>query len=167
MKKISMLLVALLVVCLAVCGVAEAKPYAGQTLTISNFSFNAELLQKNIYDPFMEMTGCELVVDMGGNAQRVTKITESPADYDVVIIGDMFVKQLMDAGVIDTLDSSKLTNLTPSTLLPALRWAKATARLIPSTAWASSMTALSAISRSRALPTCGIRSWKAASPSRT
>ena len=111
MKKISMLLVALLVVCLAVCGVAEAKPYAGQTLTISNFSFNAELLQKNIYDPFMEMTGCELVVDMGGNAQRVTKITESPADYDVVIIGDMFVKQLMDAGVIDTLDSSKLTNL--------------------------------------------------------
>ena len=111
MKKISMLLVALLVVCLAVCGVAEAKPYAGQTLTISNFSFNAELLQKNIYDPFMEMTGCELVVDMGGNAQRVTKITESPADYDVVIIGDMFVKQLMDAGVIDTLDASKLTNL--------------------------------------------------------
>ena len=90
---------------------AEGKPYAGQTLTISNFSFNAELLQKNIYDPFMEMTGCELVVDMGGNAQRVTKITESPADYDVVIIGDMFVKQLMDAGVIDTLDSSKLTNL--------------------------------------------------------
>ncbi len=111
MKKISMLLVALLVICLAACGVAEAKPYAGQTLTISNFSFNAELLQKNIYDPFMEMTGCELVVDMGGNAQRVTKITESPADYDVVIIGDMFVKQLMDAGVIDTLDSSKLTNL--------------------------------------------------------
>jgi len=41
----------------------------------------------------------------------VTKITESPADYDVVIIGDMFVKQLMDAGVIDTLDASKLTNL--------------------------------------------------------
>lgn len=111
MKKISALLVALLVLCLAVCGVAEAKPYAGQTLTISNFSFNAELLQKNIYDPFMEMTGCELVVDMGGNAQRVTKITESPADYDVVIIGDMFVKQLMDAGVIDTLDASKLTNL--------------------------------------------------------
>jgi len=111
MKKISALLVALLVICLAVCGVAEDKPYAGQTLTISNFSFNAELLQKNIYDPFMEMTGCELVVDMGGNAQRVTKITESPADYDVVIIGDMFVKQLMDAGVIDTLDSSKLTNL--------------------------------------------------------
>ena len=111
MKKISAILVALLVLCLAVCGVAEAKPYAGQTLTISNFSFNAELLQKNIYDPFMEMTGCELVVDMGGNAQRVTKITESPADYDVVIIGDMFVKQLMDAGVIDTLDASKLTNL--------------------------------------------------------
>ena len=39
MKKISMLLVALLVLSLAACGVAEAKPYAGQTLTISTFAF--------------------------------------------------------------------------------------------------------------------------------
>lgn len=111
MKKLISLAVALLLVLCAVCGLAEEKPFAGQTLTISNFSFNAELLQKNIYDPFMEMTGCELVVDMGGNAQRVTKIVESPEDYDVVIIGDMFVKQLMNEGVIDTIDSSKLTNL--------------------------------------------------------
>lgn len=111
MKKYSALLVALLLLCLAVCGVAEDKPYAGQTLTISNFSFNAELLQKNIYDPFMEMTGCELVVDTGNNATRVTKIIENPSEFDVVVIGDMFVKQLMDEGLIDTVDSAKLTNL--------------------------------------------------------
>lgn len=111
MKKLISLAVALLLVLSAVCGLAEDKPYAGQTLTISNFSFNAELLQKNIYDPFMEMTGCELVVDMGGNAQRVTKIIESPQDYDVVIIGDMFVKQLMNEGLIDTIEPGKLTNL--------------------------------------------------------
>ena len=110
-KLISVLVCVLLAVCLSVCAVAEDKPFAGQTLTISTFSFNAELLQKNIYDPFEELTGCTLVVDSGNNAQRVTKIIESPDDYDVVIIGDMFVKQLMDAGVIDTIDSSKLTNL--------------------------------------------------------
>ncbi len=110
-KLISVLACVLLAVCLSVCAVAEDKPFAGQTLTISTFSFNAELLQKNIYDPFEELTGCTLVVDSGNNAQRVTKIIESPDDYDVVIIGDMFVKQLMDAGVIDTIDSSKLTNL--------------------------------------------------------
>ena len=111
MKKITALLVALLLVAMAVCGVAEAKPYEGQTLTISTFSFNAELLQKNIYDPFMEMTGCTIVADGASNAQRVTKIVESPEDYDVVIIGDMFVKQLMNEGVIDTIDAAKLTNL--------------------------------------------------------
>lgn len=110
-KLISVLVCVLLAVCLSVCAVAEDKPFAGQTLTISTFSFNAELLQKNIYDPFEELTGCTLVVDSGNNAQRVTKIIESPDDYDVVIIGDMFVKQLMDAGVVDTIDSSKLTNL--------------------------------------------------------
>ena len=110
MKKIISLIVALVLVMSLACAVAE-KPYAGQTLVVSNFAFNGELLQKNIYDPFMEMTGCEIVVDAAGNAQRVTKITESPADYDVVVIGDMFVKQLMDAGCIDTVDASKLTNL--------------------------------------------------------
>ena len=110
MKKIISLIVALVLVMSLACAVAE-KPYAGQTLVVSNFAFNGELLQKNIYDPFMEMTGCEIVVDAAGNAQRVTKITEAPQDYDVVVIGDMFVKQLMDAGCIDTVDASKLTNL--------------------------------------------------------
>ena len=112
MKKLISGMIGLLAAAsLATCAVAEDKPFAGQTLTISTFSFNAELLQKNIYDPFMEATGCELVVDAGRNAERVTKIIESPEDYDVVIIGDMFVKQLMDAGVIDTLDAGNLTNL--------------------------------------------------------
>lgn len=111
MKKIISLIVALALVLSLSCAVAEAKPYEGQTLTISTFSFNAELLQKNIYDPFMELTGCTIVADGASNAQRVTKIVESPEDYDVVIIGDMFVKQLMAEGVIDTIDASKLTNL--------------------------------------------------------
>ena len=110
-KLISLAVMLVLVLSVAVCGMAEDKPYAGQTLTISTFSFNAELLQKNIYDPFMEQTGATLVVDTGSNAQRVTKIIESPADYDVVVIGDMFVKQLMQEGLIDTIDASKLTNL--------------------------------------------------------
>ena len=110
MKKIISLIVALVLVMSLACAVAE-KPYEGQKLVVSNFAFNGELLQKNIYDPFMEMTGCEIVVDAAGNAQRVTKITEAPQDYDVVVIGDMFVKQLMDAGCIDTVDASKLTNL--------------------------------------------------------
>ena len=113
MKKLVSLCLALLLLA-SVCGaaIAEDKPYAGQTLTISTFAFNAELLQKNIYDPFMEMTGCTIVADGASNAVRVTKLAEAAeGDYDVVIIGDMFVKQLMAEGKIDTLDASKLTNL--------------------------------------------------------
>ncbi|MBR3019709.1 MAG: extracellular solute-binding protein [Clostridia bacterium] len=113
MKKLISLCLALLLL-ISVCGAAfaEDKPFAGRTLTISTFAFNAELLQKNIYDPFMELTGCTIVADGASNAVRVTKLAEAAAgDYDVVIIGDMFVKQLMAEGKIDTLDSSKLTNL--------------------------------------------------------
>lgn len=39
--------------------------FEGQELSVSTFSFNAELLQKNVYDPFMEATGCKLIVEGG------------------------------------------------------------------------------------------------------
>ena len=111
-KLVALILAAALLASVACFAVAEDKPFAGQTLTISTFAFNAELLQKNIYDPFMEMTGCTIVADGASNAVRVTKLAEAAeGDYDVVIIGDMFVKQLMAEGKIDTLDASKLTNL--------------------------------------------------------
>ncbi|MEG0368634.1 MAG: ABC transporter substrate-binding protein [Hungatella sp.] len=90
---------------------ATELPFAGQKLTISNFSFNAELLQKNIYDPFMKATGCELIVEGGKNSERVTKIKESPANYDVVVIGDAFIADLIDSGFIETIDRKKLTNV--------------------------------------------------------
>lgn len=111
-KLVALILAAALLASISCFAVAEDKPFAGQTLTISTFAFNAELLQKNIYDPFMEMTGCTIVADGASNAVRVTKLAEAAeGDYDVVIIGDMFVKQLMAEGKIDTLDASKLTNL--------------------------------------------------------
>ena len=111
-KLVALILAACLLASVACFAVAEDKPFAGQTLTISTFAFNAELLQKNIYDPFMEMTGCTIVADGASNAVRVTKLAEAAeGDYDVVIIGDMFVKQLMAEGKIDILDASKLTNL--------------------------------------------------------
>lgn len=90
---------------------SAAGSFAGQELKISTFSFNAELLQKNVYDPFMEATGCKLIVEGGKNAERVTKIKETPNNYDVVIIGDAFIADLIDQDLIDTVDSSKLTNL--------------------------------------------------------
>ena len=112
MKKLTALMLVVMLALTAGFAMAEDKPYAGQTLTISTFAFNAELLQKNIYDPFMEMTGCTIVADGASNAVRVTKLAEAaPGEYDVVIIGDMFVKQLMAEGKIDTLDTAALTNL--------------------------------------------------------
>ena len=90
---------------------SAAQDFAGQTLTISTFSFNAELLQKNVYDPFMEQTGAKIVVETGKNAERVTKIEESPENYDVVIIGDSFAAQLANDGILANIDRSKIANL--------------------------------------------------------
>lgn len=90
---------------------AELPSFEGQELKISTFSFNAELLQKNVYDPFMAATGCKLIVEGGKNAERVTKIKETPENYDVVIIGDAFIADLIDDGLIETIDSGKLSNL--------------------------------------------------------
>ena len=90
---------------------SAAQDFAGQTLTISTFSFNAEILQKNIYDPFMEQTGAKLVVETGKNAERVTKIEESPENYDVVVISDSFAAQLGNDGILGNIDRSKIANL--------------------------------------------------------
>ena len=90
---------------------SAAQDFAGQTLTISTFSFNAELLQKNVYDPFMEQTGAKLVVETGKNAERVTKIEESPENYDVVVISDSFAAQLGNDGILGNIDRSKIANL--------------------------------------------------------
>lgn len=90
---------------------ADLGNFEGQELRISTFSFNAELLQKNVYDPFEKATGCKLIVEGGKNAERVTKIKETPDNYDVVVIGDSFVADLIDEGLIDSIDSTKLTNL--------------------------------------------------------
>ncbi len=87
------------------------QKFKGQKLTVSTFSFNAELLQKNVYDPFMAKTGAELVVETGKNAERVTKIEQSPENYDVVVISDSFAAQLAKDGIFDTIDRSALTNL--------------------------------------------------------
>ena len=89
----------------------ELPSFEGQELRISTFSFNAELVQKNIYDPFMEATGCKLIIETGKNAERVTKIKESPENYDVVVIGDAFIADLIDADLIDTVDTANLSNL--------------------------------------------------------
>ena len=92
-------------------GAADLGNFEGQELKVSTFSFNAELLQKNVYDPFMEATGCKLIVEGGKNAERMTKIKETPENYDVVIIGDAFIADLIDDGLVEEIDSSKLSNL--------------------------------------------------------
>lgn len=90
---------------------SELPSFEGQELKVSTFSFNAELLQKNIYDPFMEATGCKLIVEGGKNAERVTKLIEAPNSFDVIVIGDFFVADLIEEGLLENMEYSKLTNL--------------------------------------------------------
>jgi len=92
-------------------GAANLGNFEGQELKVSTFSFNAELLQKNVYDPFMEATGCKLIVEGGKNAERMTKIKETPDNYDIVIIGDAFIADLIDEGLVEEIDSSRLSNM--------------------------------------------------------
>ena len=93
MKKLVSLILALcMVVCICAAATAEDKLFAGQKLVVSNFSFNAELLQKNIYDPFMAATGAELVIETGADRSKMTikkwavqsvdTVHDTPADDD-------------------------------------------------------------------------------------
>ena len=146
MKKFVTLLVTLLVIAsLSFCAVAEEKPFAGQTLTISTFSFNAELLQKNIYDPFdgSRPARPSSWIDSGRNAGARDQDHRSPRK----------TMTWSSSAICSSISSWKracLIRLTPASCqqhrvasmrAPARRWARAMARRTPSTVSALSMTA--------------------------
>jgi putative spermidine/putrescine transport system substrate-binding protein len=84
--------------------------FSGKTLNISTFSFNADLLKKNIYDPFQKATGAKINAEGAKNAERLTKIQQNASAYDVVVISDQYAQQMKDKGLLEEVDYTKLSN---------------------------------------------------------
>lgn len=80
-------------------------------LVISTWGLNEDLLWENIFKPFEEAHGVEIVLDIGNNSERLTKMQNNPnSNIDVTYLAESFAQQGIEAGVFEELDYSKIPN---------------------------------------------------------
>ena len=91
----------------------DEMPYKGQTLTISMWGYNMDLLEKNIIKPFEEMYGVKVVTESGNNSDRFTKMVARKANpiIDIALFAGSWAYKAKAEGIIKPYDPSKLTNL--------------------------------------------------------
>jgi len=90
-----------------------------QTLIISQWGFNMDLLEKNLIAPFEKKYGVKVEYELGNNAERLTKLLarkDNPV-VDVALLSGSFALQAMDEGLFLPYDPEKIPNL--NKILPA------------------------------------------------
>ncbi len=97
--------IVLAVICLF--GPARAQD---RTLTLSAYGESPQAYQADLYDPFMRLCGCKLVVEVGNSAERLAKL-EARKDNPVIDIAVMSDFAALDAwrrGLLQPIDRTKL-----------------------------------------------------------
>jgi len=91
----------------------EDMPFKGQTLTISMWGYNMDLLVKNVLKPFEDKYGVKIVTETGNNSDRFTKLAarkDNPI-VDVAYFAGTWAYEAMKQGLIQPYDPSKIKNL--------------------------------------------------------
>jgi putative spermidine/putrescine transport system substrate-binding protein len=92
---------------------AAESPYKGQTLTLSMWGYNMDLLEKNYIKPFEQKYGVKIVNETGNNADRLTKLKarkDNPI-VDVVFFAGNYAYQAINEGLVTPYDPAKIPNL--------------------------------------------------------
>lgn len=85
---------------------------ADKTLTISVYAFAQDDFKEILYKPFEEKCGCKLVVETGNSVERLAKMEANKANpvVDMAVVSMADALQASRAGLIDNIDTSKLSN---------------------------------------------------------
>ncbi len=83
-----------------------------RTLTISVYAFAQDDYKTIVYDPFEKLCGCKLVVETGNSGERIAKMEANKANpvVDLAAVSMADALSASRAGLIDKVDTSKLTN---------------------------------------------------------
>lgn len=100
---------------LALCMSLSAGVAHAQTpeLVVSAFGVNQEVFQRVLYDPFEEVCGCEVVVDIGNSGERLAKLEARRDDpeVDVAVLADFSALEASRKGLLAPIDRSALANV--------------------------------------------------------
>ncbi|HUZ17078.1 MAG TPA: ABC transporter substrate-binding protein [Spirochaetia bacterium] len=92
---------------------SSSMPFKGQTLTVSTWGFNMDLIKKNITQPFEEKYGVKVVYELGNNAPRLTKLVakKDNPDIDVVQLAGNYSTLAIADGVLQPYNPAEIPNL--------------------------------------------------------
>lgn len=83
----------------------------GGTLTLSTFGLSEDISEDEVYKPFEDEYGCDIVTETGGASDRYTKFSSNPdSSIDVIELSQATAAKGVDAGLFETVDTSKLSN---------------------------------------------------------
>ena len=84
-----------------------------QTLTVSIWGFNLDVLEENVFAPFEEMHNVEIVLDTGNNSDRLARLQAEgeSTDIDVVHFATQFTYLASQEDLLQPYDPDMLENL--------------------------------------------------------
>jgi len=90
-------------------GAAQAQE---KTLTISVYAFAQDEYKELLYAPFEKTCGCKLVIETGNSIERLAKMEANKASpvIDMAVMSTADALQASRAGLVDKIDTAKLTN---------------------------------------------------------
>ena len=95
------------------CGGSKGSSEAGKKLVISTWGLNEDVLKEAVFTPFAEEHGVEIVLEVGNNSERLTKMKNNPnSNIDITYLAESFAEQGIEAGIFEELDYSKIPNAT-------------------------------------------------------
>ena len=91
----------------------DEMPFKGQTLTVSMWGYNMDLIQVNVLKPFEEKHGVRIVTETGNNSDRFTKMVarKDNPQVDVALFAGSWAYKAMKEGIIKPYNPSGLSNL--------------------------------------------------------
>ena len=109
-KILSLVLTGVLSASLLVGCKAKDNSAGSDKLIISTWGLNEDVLKKEIFEPFAEEHGVEVVLEVGNNSDRLTKMKNNPnSNIDITYLAESFSEQGIEAGIFEKLDYSKCT----------------------------------------------------------
>ena len=110
-KILSLVLTGVLSASLLVGCKAKDNSAGSDKLIISTWGLNEDVLKKEIFEPFAEEHGVEVVLEVGNNSDRLTKMKNNPnSNIDITYLAESFSEQGIEAGIFEKLDYSKIPN---------------------------------------------------------
>lgn len=108
MKK-AVLLAAVLV--LAFGGIVQAQDDA-ETLVVSTFGFNLDIIEENVTQPFEEEYGVDVIYETGNNSDRFARLESlgEETEVDVVHFAGAYTFRAKEAGLLAPIDPEMLEN---------------------------------------------------------